>query len=302
MNTHDTTKSARPELEHPATAEDVTERPGRHDDRSADERVPGDRPLQGVDRRSGVLADGRQQDADRRGVGVDDERRQACGGEDPADFRGRGRRAGHRATSVTAARPAAGAAVPGRRRASRSRVGSTLSSDAWIRASGGVLGPQRMNSDLGETCCRVRSSGIEPPEPASPTGLPNACSSAVRAAVVARAGGVTAERRRLLGALNAHLGAPRRVGLEVGDQGVELGLRVGAGDDPHRDLRPRLGDEHVRRAGDPRHVDADRADRRVGPQPVGDRAGARPARRRRRRRRWPAGPPATCRHRPTGRS
>ena len=60
----------------------------------------------------------------------------------------------------------------------------------------------------------------------------------------------------------------------MGDEGVELGLRVGAGDDPHGDLRLGLGDEHVRRPCDARHVDADRADRRVGPEPVGDRAGA----------------------------
>ena len=39
-----------------------------------------------------------------------------------------------------------------------------------------------MNSARGATPCSVLSSGIDPPEPASPTGLPYAASSAARAA------------------------------------------------------------------------------------------------------------------------
>ena len=71
------------ELEDPLAPEDVAQRPRRDDDRGADQGVAGDRPLQRRDLRAGVRADGGEQDADGRGVGVHDEGRQARGGEDP---------------------------------------------------------------------------------------------------------------------------------------------------------------------------------------------------------------------------
>jgi amino acid transporter len=50
--------------------------------------------------------------------------------------------------------------------------GSTLSSEAWIRAPARSSGPHKMNSAFGTACCKVCSSGIEPPLPASPGALP----------------------------------------------------------------------------------------------------------------------------------
>ena len=70
------------ELEDPLAAEDVTQRAGRDDHGGADQRVAGHRPLQRVDRHAGVLGDRRQQDADRRGVGVHHQRGDAGRRED----------------------------------------------------------------------------------------------------------------------------------------------------------------------------------------------------------------------------
>ena len=67
-----------------AAPEHVAERARGDDHRGADERVAGHRPLQLRDRRVDVLADRRQQDRHRRRVRVDDERRDARGGEDAA--------------------------------------------------------------------------------------------------------------------------------------------------------------------------------------------------------------------------
>ena len=50
--------------------------------------------------------------------------------------------------------------------------GSTLSSEAWMRAAATSSGPHRMNSARGAAPWSLRSSGMEPPEPASPTGFP----------------------------------------------------------------------------------------------------------------------------------
>ena len=61
-------------------------------------------------------------------------------------------------------------------------IGSTLSSDAWIRDRATSSGPHRMNSASGAASCSARRSGIDPPDPASPAGTPNASSSAARAA------------------------------------------------------------------------------------------------------------------------
>src|SRR4029450_11715793 len=50
--------------------------------------------------------------------------------------------------------------------------GATLSSAAGGRAAARSSGPHRTNSAFGTACCRVCSSGIEPPLPASPGALP----------------------------------------------------------------------------------------------------------------------------------
>src|SRR5215203_6000816 len=60
--------------------------------------------------------------------------------------------------------------------------GATLSSEEWIRDRATSSGPQRTNSASGAACCSVRSSGMDPPEPASLAGLPKASASAHRAA------------------------------------------------------------------------------------------------------------------------
>ena len=80
------------ELEDPLPAEDVTERARRDDDGGAHQRVAGDRPLQGLDVRAGVGADRGEEDAHRGRVGVDDEGRQAGGGEDATSRGGSGAR------------------------------------------------------------------------------------------------------------------------------------------------------------------------------------------------------------------
>ena len=84
ISTHEAMKSSEPAEEDAPAAEHVSERPGGHDHRSADEHVAGHRPLQLRDGSAGVLAHRRQQDGDRRGVRVDDEGRHACGRQDPA--------------------------------------------------------------------------------------------------------------------------------------------------------------------------------------------------------------------------
>ena len=91
---------------------------------------------------------------------------------------------------------------------------------------------------------------------------------------VAGAVGGALERRRLLGAAHLDLRTPGRVRLQVGDEGVELGRGFRAGHDAHRDLRARLRDQDVGGGGDVGHVDADRVDRRLGPELVADPAGA----------------------------
>ena len=53
-------------------------------------------------------------------------------------------------------------------------LGSTLSFDAWIRDIARSSAPQRMNSAFGATSFRMSKSGIDPPEPHAPAGLPYA--------------------------------------------------------------------------------------------------------------------------------
>ena len=73
-----------PELEDAPPPEHVAQRTGGDDERRADEHVAGHRPLQGAHRGVDVLADRRQQDRHRGGVGVDHQRRDARGRQDRA--------------------------------------------------------------------------------------------------------------------------------------------------------------------------------------------------------------------------
>src|SRR4029453_10456205 len=135
--------------------------------RSADKRVAGDRPLQGVDRHPRVLADRGQQDADRGGVGVDDEGRETRGGQHTP-----------RASCPRCRHEASAAAYRWRNKASTSAMlaislGSTLSLGAWIRHWGSST-PRSMISAFGKVSAKTLHSGMDPPWPWSIGSAPHA--------------------------------------------------------------------------------------------------------------------------------
>ena len=155
--------------------------------------------------------------------------------------------------------------------------GSTLSSQAWMRAAATSSGPQRMNS------ARVRPPGVcaaagwtlrsRLPRPACrrPPRAPRRAAAYAGPSVSHRKAGASLVRSTSTWAPHGACDSRWR------DQGVELLRRVRAGHDAHRELGARLGDQDVRGAGDAGHVDADGGDRGLGPEPWRDGAGPRPS-------------------------
>ena len=167
--------------------------------------------------------------------------------------------------TATTTWPAPGAGAPGPRPSPRSLPGRR---SRRRRGCGhrDVLGTPEDELGARGDAWRCGATGwsrrTRPPLPACRT-LPRAPPGRRRSRVRRSGTG----RRGRLGALDLDLGAPRGVGLEVPTSASSSVLGFRPGHDAHRDLRAASGISTFEDPAMLGHVEADRVDRRVGPEP-----------------------------------